>query len=569
MLTESAGAGELELAWPIDPRDRGAVSSLSVLTGGVGLLSLGSLVVAIVAALLSRRRLVLMLIAGSGAFMLAALSLRYEAAPHDIGRFDGHARNFALLALMLALSVRLGDLRRPWRYAAALGIAALVTWPTIATPARQLGLAMGNGVQMANAQPGPMEFGEWFRWMGRAPLERFPSNRIAGWIRDETDTDARVLSPVPYAMTAATGRPNASGFLQAPHTRPHIGPEYLDAVRHLEPGAFRRLGLDYVHAPDAWVASLPLEAQQMLANPQLFEPLLRDGSHTLYRVLPAFVDRSAQPSPGSYEALRQAVPDGISVYLAQAIDPLNTYQTMAVLRHAHLIEASDRAALHLQLNIPTSPIGAQTPELVVTSAQLAPSAFDPTARNPVFWNEEIAVYVPDGEFEPTHEPPMRPFKVWLGDTQVVDGSLAFTATLTDTSGEGWTGQDWLVVPADSSPWAFPRFRPTEPPRQWYAGQASPRPGTTTNRYEFDPQSVTLALHDVGQKPNSLSSSGAPLGPGTWVLGVRLRNEYLLAAFIPAVKITISSGGSVTFHAYEGELAVQPAARPTSLRDRRL
>ena len=179
VLTESAGAGELSFAWPTDPRDRGAVSSLATLAGGLGLLGVGSLVVAGAAMLARRDRLVLMLVAGSGVFLFAALTLRYEAAPHDLGRFDGHARNFALLALMLAVSIRLAALRPRWRYAVAVTIVALVTWPTVATPARKLGLAIGHGVQVSNARPGPTEFDVWYWWMGRHPLERFPSDRIA------------------------------------------------------------------------------------------------------------------------------------------------------------------------------------------------------------------------------------------------------------------------------------------------------------------------------------------------------------------------------------------------------
>ena len=569
VLTEAVGAGELSAAWPMDPRDRGALSSVITLDGGLGLLGLGSLVLAVAAYLIGRNLLVLMLGAGSVAFLFAALILRYEAAPHDLGRFDGHARNFALLAFMLALSVRLAALRPRWRYAAAVAIAAFVTWPTVAEPARKLGLTIGHGVQVANAPSGPSEFGEWYWWMGRSPLERFRSERIAGWLRTRTAVDARVLSPTPYAMTTATGRLNASGFAQVPHTRPQIGPEYLDAVRHLDTGTFRRLGIDYVHAPDDWVASLPLAARQRLADPQFFHPLIRDGAHTLYRVLPAFMDLDIQPAPGSFEALRQAVPAGFSVYLSPTSVSLNMYRAMAVLPHARLLGSPDRAALHLQAELPSSPLSNQTADLVVTSAQLAPSMFHPNVRRPVFWNQEIAVYAPDGELEPTREPPTRPFKVWLADAEVVDGRIAFTATLTDTSGEGWTGQDWLVVQADASPWALPRIRPTDPAVQWFGGQASPRPGTVTHRYVFDSQSVTLARRDAGQNPTEIPSSGAQLDPGVWILGVRLRSGYDLAAFIPAIKITVTDAGNLSYHVYKGELAVQPSSSPITQRERRL
>ena len=263
LLTESAGAGEIAVEWPSDPRNRGAVSSLATATGGLSILGLGSLVVILVATLLAwRSRLILMLAAGCVTFLLAALILRYDAAPHDLGRLDGHARNFALVALMLALSLRLSHARPRWRNAVAVLVAVLVIWPTIATPARKVALAVGHGIQISNAQPGPREFGDWFWWMGRYALKRFPSDQIAAWLRDNTEVDARVLSPLPHALTVTAGRPNASGFAQFLHPRPATGPEYLDAIRHLEPGAIRRLGFTFVHAPDDWVAGLPERAKQ-------------------------------------------------------------------------------------------------------------------------------------------------------------------------------------------------------------------------------------------------------------------------------------------------------------------
>ena len=567
LLTESAGAGEIAVEWPSDPRNRGAVSSLTAAAGGLGILGLGSLIAILLATLLAwSNRLVLLLAAGCLTFLVAALILRYDAAPHDLGRLDGHARNFALAALMLALSLRLSHARPRWRYAAAVLLAGLVTWPTIATPARKVALAVGHGVQISNAQPGPREFGDWFWWMGRYALKRFPSDQIAAWLRDNTEVDARVLSPLPHALTVTAGRPNASGFAQFIHPRPATGPEYLDAIRHLEPGAIRRLGFTFVHAPDDWVTGLPERAKQWLADPGLFEPMVRDGSHTLYRVRQAFVQLQTPPSPSAYEALREAVPARSTVYLSPANGSLNTFRALAVLPQSQLMGSPDEAALHipnlhLQADVRPTPLVNQTADFVVTSAQLAPSMFQPAARRPVFWNEEIAVYAPGGTIAPVREPPPQPFKVRIADADVVDGRLGFAARLSDTSGEGWTGQDWLVVPADASPWALPRIRPTDPAAQWFAGQASPRPGSITHRYEYDPQSVTLSLLDAQPDAVQLSSSGDRLEAGVWILAVRLRSEYQLAAFVPVVKVVISEAGDVSYEVYDGEFGVKPSPRP--------
>ena len=507
-----------------------------------------------------------MLIAGSGVFLFAALTLRYEAAPHDLGRFDGHARNFALLALMLALSIRLAALRPRWRYVATVFIVALVTWPTVATPARKLGLAIGHGVQIANARPGPSEFGDWYWWMGRYPLERFPSDRIADWIRNHTVVDARVLSPTPHAMTVATGRSNASGFTPFLHLNPTTGPEYLDAIRFLEPAALRRLGIQYVHAPDDWAASLPDRSSRWLANPDYFELQIRDGNHALLRVRPAFVQLNVPPVPGSYEALRRAAPSGSSVYLSPATDPLNIFRAVAALPHTRLLGSPDQSALllpglHLQADIRPAPLHSQTVDLVVTSTRLAPSMFQPSARRPILWNDEISVYSPNGSVAPVRDPPPRPFSVRLSDTQAVNGRLTFTATLSDQTGGGWTGRDWLVVAADDSPWAFPLVRPTDTAAQWFAGQAVPRPETVVHRYEFDPRKATLDLIGKDDEPTELSSSGDGLSPGVWVLGVRLRSDYQLVAFVPAVKVVISDTGDASYQVYQGDLGVRPTPGP--------
>ena len=568
VLTESAGAGELAVAWPTDPRSRGAVSSILSVAGGLGLLGLGSIVVMTCALVLARRdRLILLLAASFGVFLTAALILRYEAAPHDLARFDGHARNFALLALMLALCQRLAGLKHRWRYAAVVLIAGLVTWPTVAVPARKIGLAVGHGVAISNAQPGPREFGVWYWWMGRNVIERFPSNQIAAWISEYTRPDARVLSPIPHAMTVTTGRPNASGFAQFLHPRPATGPEYLDSIRYLEPAAIKRLGFSYIHAPDSWIHSLPDRARRWLADPELFELLVREGTQALYRVRQGFLQLDVPPTPGAYEALREAIPDQSTVYLSHANGSLNTFRALAVLPQSHLMGLPNEAALHipnlhLQADVRPTPLQDESADFVVTAAQLGPSMFGPDARRPIFWNEEIAVYAADGAIAPVREPPPRPFTVRLRDAGETDGRLAFTATLSDTSGEGWTGQDWLVVPADESPWALPRIRPTDPAAQWYAGQASPRPGSVTHRYEFDPQAVTLGLRDSPSDTVKLDSSGDRLGPGMWILAVRLRSEYQLSGFIPVVKVVVAESGNVSYEAYEGRYGVKPSPRPS-------
>ena len=50
------------------------------------------------------------------------------------------------------------------------------------------------------------------------------------------------------------------------------------------------------------------------------------------------------------------------------------------------------------------------------------------------------------------------------------------------------------------------------------------------------------------------SSGRGLAPGVWTLGVRLRQAWHEAAFIPVMKIVVGESGEVTYEVYEGELS---------------
>ena len=267
LLTEGSG-GALSLGWVHDAGARQTLVSFTGLSGGVALLGLGPLALAGGAVLLAgRNRLSLALAAGSGVFLLAAHTLQYQYGQHDITRLDGHARNFALLAVLLALSLRLPALRPRWRYAAGAVIVALVMWPAIVSPVRTLGLAVERGVQLANAQPDQQEFNTP-SICPRQVQPRLTSARVAAYIRDNTAVEARILSPHALEMSAATGRPNASGFTQAAHYIHADGPEYLDAIEYLDPAAIRRLGIAYVHATDAWIAGLPERARRWLNDPQ-------------------------------------------------------------------------------------------------------------------------------------------------------------------------------------------------------------------------------------------------------------------------------------------------------------
>ena len=529
VLTGASGGG-LSLGWIADVDSHRPLGTFTQLVGGLGVLGSGTVPIIAIAALLAwRDRLGLALAVSSIPFLIAALTLQYEHAPQDTTRLDGHARNFALLALLVAASVRLRVLHPRWRYAAAACMVGLVVWPTVTTPVRTLGLALGHGIQFANAQPGQREFD--LSIMGRHTSGRHIPAPINAYIRENTSVDTRILSPHPGMMTVVTGRPNASGYTEFPHYNYVQGPDYLDAIRYLEPAAVRRLDYEYIHATDAWIARLPDRAGQWLDDPRLFELLIRDGADALYRIRPAFPDLNVAPTPASFEALRQTVPASASVYLSPSIEYLGSVRAASVLSHADLFGVVRTFLPHLRPNFPTKPLGHVTPDLVVTSARLAPSAFASDARRPIWWNEEIAVYAPANAIPPIMNPPPKHFSVMLSDVSIVHGRLNFTASFTDRATELWRGQDWLIFAADASPWAFPyefdgRGHIRAGTRR-YMGQLEPVPETKVHEYfylyELDPQTGTLALWN-GSGYASLSEPQPELAPGTWMLAVRINKQ---------------------------------------------
>ena len=502
------------------------------------------------------------LAAGSGVFLLAALTLQPEPSPIDAVRLDGHARNFALLALLIAAAARLQSLESRWKYAACGVLIALVTWPTVAAPAQGLGHAIRGGAHLANAQPGQREFDAPFTYMGREALIPFVSDAIADYVRSNTVVDARILTPDPQAMSVATGRPNASGFLGIMHLWAKQGPDYLDAIRFLEPAAIERLGIDYIHAPDDWVSQLPPRAAGWLEDARFFEPLVRDGSHALYRVQPAFGALDAPPVPESYEALRQAVPEDASVYVARGIgEPLAVIRAAAALPHARLLGDVDPFDIYSLTALEVEPLGATQPDVVLAPREL-PIGFASHKPPAIWWNGAIAAYATNGTgAPPVQAPPLSTARVdvRLSDVRRTGDRIGFTVAFADRAPGRWTGQDWLVAAADASPLALPIHFESDgrshTAEQWYEGRVSAGTEQAAISYEFDAGAGQLFVKGADGAFTRVESSEGRLGPGVWTLLARLRHDHLQAAAVPVMTIAISETGDVRFTSHEGELSV--------------
>ena len=584
---DGAPPSRLGLAWDPEPKHWEALGIVDARPGGVAVLGLGPLALAGVAVALARRdRLVLSLAACAGLLVLVWIALTYPPAPWDIDRMAGHARNLSLVALLLALSSRLADLTSGrWRAVAGVLLLGLITWPTVVAPARNLGLAIGQGVQLANArwvQQELIDQGETI------PMRRFQLRALTGpvadYIQDHTDVDARVLATEwPYwNVFLGTGRPNNAGFADVIyHQNYYQGPEYWDARHYLEPAAIRRLGLEYVHATDIWATGLPDRARAWLSDPGLFELLIRDGDEALYRIRPAFLDLEVAPHPESFEALR-SVPPSTVVYLAPQTLWLERLRVASVLPHARLVGAVSARQLHLRAPDPwtVEPLGERAPDLIVLPAAVEPWmwAFPPDARQPIWQNHEIAAYAPGGDLAPITPPRVAletpPVTVRVSADGVTDGRITFTAAFDEHAPERWTGQDWVVVGLDdASPWETPAefLSGGRGPvlARWFAGLISPNSATITHSYEFNASAATLAVRNDRGAWVSLDTSEGDLGAGAWVLALRLQHEWQPnvwreAAFIPVLRINVSDAGEVSFSIFENVRDQSPSpSTPTT------
>ena len=558
ILTDSAPLQGLSLGWNEHLGGWRLLGRFDRLPGGVGILGLGPLGVAAAAALLARRnRLVQVMAAGTCLLLLGALPLNYDPAPGDVTRIEGHARNFALLALLLALSSRLaalGSIR--WRYALGALLVSVIVWPTIAGTARSVGAAIGNGIEVTNAPTGL----KWFE--GRFSVAGGPSDRIAAYIRDKTAPGTGVFSPTPYRMTFATGRSNASGFVGHVHLGTYRGPEYLDTFRSLEPVAIQRRGFQYIHAPDSWVDSLPDEAVERLNDPNLFQLLVRDDSESLYRVLPAFLALDTPPASSSYEALRQAVPASMTVFLPKAFESEGSTRIAQALSHTRLLGAIGASRLHLRTPWQVEhPLGDDVPNLVVTPARLVPWMLPVDSRQPIWWNDETAVYALDGAVGPIMPPPPwapLPFSVHVYDVSEAEGRVAFTVTFDDRAPDRWTSQDWVLIATDTPPWNLSKQvlpNGSTAIAMWFVSYLNPGEGTTSLTHEFDFRAPSLAVRREHGVLKPLNQSEGILDSGSYVLAVRLRHEYKPehrhdVAIIPVLRITVSETGEVWYEVHE-------------------
>ena len=156
-----------------------------------------------------------------------------------------------------------------------------------------------------------------------------------------------------------------------------------------------------------------------------------------------------------------------------------------------------------------------------------------------------------------------PVSVQLSNVRALDdGRVAFTATIDNMEPDQWTGQEWVVLLGDTSPWAIPmHVNPggrTIGSVAWFPGQASPSSATATQDYAFDILAPSLAVREDSGIFAPIAGSSRALGDGAWTLAIRLQHEWQpnhwrQAAFIPVLRIRISETGETSYTLFDDVL----------------
>lgn len=237
-------------------------------------------------------------------------------------------------------------------------------------------------------------------------------------------------------------------------------------------------------------------------------------------------------------------------------------RTAWALSHTRLLGRVSRGVLHLVTPVRTEPLGNHVPDFIVAPAGFVPWMFPAASRQPIWWNDESAVYALDRDFNPIMPPPRWaepfPFSVRVSDVIESGGRIAFTATFDDRAPDQWTSQDWVLVAAEDPPWDMPtQLLPNGTPAiaMWFISYLNPGQRTTSLTHEFDFHGASLAVQREQGVLKPLDRSEGVLDAGSYLLAVRLRhehrpNQWRDAAIIPVLRITVSDTGEVSYQVHE-------------------
>ncbi len=549
-------------------RNQGAQSGLSIvrpdslelaqfvdlmrLPGNLGILSVGPIALAVVAAVGWRAGAMASLLATGGlAMWVASWFVKYEFSGSDALRLEGHFRNLLLIASVLVIASVLRRLDRRWRVASGAMLAGLVVWPTIAGPGANLWFAVKSGPQFAAPTAENRRITEGI--MGRAELAN-DLGTVVSYIQNQLDADASILSPNPGELSMATGRPAPYGYLGFTQYLGLLGPEYLDSIEYLDPEAMVRLGVGYVHATPAWSDRLPARSKNWLQNPEYFTALIRSNEGTLYEILPPFSQLNVGSDPESFTVLRGITGTGATIYIPPVVHPLERLAMAAALQGARLYGALGDPA-HVRSDMGFTLYNDEEVDFVVLPSRLAATAIPPDRRSPVWSRDANSVYAVGDIDHVVEDQEVAPLVVDIEESTANRGRVRFTVEFKVTDPAGWTGRDWILLHDDGTRWAVPDE--LDRPAHWYSGQVNQTLQNLRVEYDWGVAAGTLQWTAGDGAARTAQSSTNNLAEGSYVLALRLTLDGRERSILPVLRIYVASSGAISVEFFEGPLAARP------------
>ncbi|MCY3800666.1 MAG: hypothetical protein OXG46_03725 [Chloroflexi bacterium] len=548
VFRSAGGESGLAFVWP----DLPSLTDLLVfdrLPGNLGILGIGPLVLVALVAFGWRAGLMSLLLAGAGlAMWTVGLFVEYEFSSFDNLRLQGHFRNLLLIATILVIGYFLARLKRwPFRIACA-ALAVIVVWPTVAGSGANLWFAAKNGPQIAipTAETRRVHAGI----MGRAELAGVPAELVS-YIKDHLAGNASILSPNPMAISVASGRPSPYGYVDFTQYVGLRGPEYLDAIEHLDPDAVRRLGVGYVHATPMWVDGLPERSRDWLERPEYFKPLVQSETGALYQVLEPFSELVASPPPGSFTELRYLTGRGARIYIPPVVHPLDRLSMAAALQGALLYgDLGDPA--HVRSTLGLYSYNDQDLDFLILPSRLSPTVIPAHLRSPVWSRAENTVYAVGDVEDGAIRRGIAALWIDIEESRVDQHSIRFGTRFEIGDSDGWTGQDWVLIADDGTRWAVPALQ--DRPVHWYSGQVDPSAHDLRVEYDLNLETGALQWSTGGSEFLPAQSSTSELIAGSYVLAVRLTLDGSERIVLPVLRVHVSPDGGFRFEFFEDPLA---------------
>lgn len=507
--------------------------------GGLGTLTVGTVAILVVSAAAAHlvRSNALAVIVVMALVLFAGFALAYfPASPVDIARLEGHALNLAMIALAVSLAVGAAKLRhRAALHGGGLLLAGLVVWPTSADSVGRIAEALADGPRLYVAGSRPVEHAPSFSRRSTLDAEIAEHRPLLEAISSEVAPNERILTAGVKLVASATGRPVPLGYAAWPHYVGLPGPEYLDAVRFLEPAALKELGIDFIHVDDALLAGMSETARQRLASPSEFRLVFQTPS--LSDSLYAIVADSKLPhatEPSSFRALGELA-SGRRVLVSSATHPLERLPIYYALRTNEQLHGRWDDPAHFRRDVRIHPPTGETVDLIALPNSLYPSSLAPGHRTPAWSGEGVRVY--DVSRPVAGHAPRPPIRV-EGRT-LLDGKGIQITSLPGWS-DSWTGTDWVILREAEPYTGIPAI--LEKGLRWFPGQLAPRRPGQRIEIRFDASLGQLHQRRADGAWSPVGDAAGVLPPGSYVLTLRFSANGRSVFFVPIAALAI--GGEV-------------------------